>query len=403
MQTHIATVSLPADPEPEQPIEVSIVMPCLDEADTVGSCITKALSAIEQRGLSGEVIVADNGSKDGSTEIARRLGARVVLASVRGYGSALRCGIEAARGRFIIMGDADDSYDFLEVPVYVDKLREGYDLVQGCRLPAGGGTVSKGAMPLLHRWWGNPMLSWLARKWFGARVNDVYCGMRGFTKASFDSLDLRCTGMEFATEMIIKACLHGARITEVPITLHRDGRKSHARHLRTFHDGWRTLRLFLIYCPRWLFQAPGVTAILLGLIGYAVALPGVRIWGMTFDAHTLLFASLFLLIGYQAILFGLFTRAFAMTSRLLPPDRRTERLLRLVNLERGLLLGLILLACGLVLLGLAVNQWRELDFGRLDYSHTMRWVIPGATLSTLGFQTVLSSFFLAVLGTARRA
>jgi hypothetical protein len=258
-------------------------------------------------------------------------------------------------------------------------------------------------MPFLHRWCGNPALSWLARKWFGAPVNDVYCGMRGFTKESFESLDLRCTGMEFATEMIIKATLHGVRIGEVPATLHPDGRKSHARHLRTFHDGWRTLRLFLIYCPRWLFQAPGLFAILLGLIGYTVALPGLTIGRATFDAHTLLFSSLFILIGHQAILFSLFTKAFAITAGLLPPDRRTERFLRLANLERGLCVGLILLVCGVVLLGLAANEWRRLDFGALDYSHTMRWVIPGATLSALGFQTALSSFFLAVLGTARRS
>src|SRR5262249_47304928 len=258
VRSQSTNLDLLVDSDPDQPIEVSIVMPCLNEADTVGSCISKALSTFKQHGLYGEVIVADNGSSDASADIASRLGARVVHAPVKGYGSALKCGIEAARGKFIIMGDADDSYDFLEIPIYLDKLREGYDLVQGCRLPAGGGVVLDGAMPALHRWWGNPMLSWLARKWFGAPVNDVYCGMRGFSRASFDLLDLRCTGMEFATEMIIKASLHGARIAEVPTTLHPDGRKSHAGHLKTFHDGWRTLRLFLIYSPRWLFQAPGL-------------------------------------------------------------------------------------------------------------------------------------------------
>src|SRR5262249_51483699 len=248
-------------------------------------------------------------------------------------------------------------YNFLDLPVYVEKLREGYDLVQGCRLPAGGGVVLPGAMPFLHRWCGNPMLSWLARKWFGAPVNDVYCGMRGFTRALFDRLDLRCGGMEFATEMIIKASLSRARIAEVPATLHPDGRQSRGPHLKTFQDGWRTLRLFLIYSPRWLFQAPGLAAMLLGLIGYSIALPAVTIGPATFDAHTLLFASLFILVGYQAMLFSVFTRAFATTQGLLPRDKRTEKLLAIANLERGLLVGFILFVCGVVLLALAVNQW----------------------------------------------
>jgi glycosyltransferase involved in cell wall biosynthesis len=377
-------------------------MPCLNEADTVGTCVRKAASALEEHGILGEVIVADNGSEDSSAEIAGRLGARVIDVPLKGYGAALKSGIEAARGRFIVMADADDSYDLLELPAYVEKLRAGCELVQGCRLPAGGGVVLQGAMPFLHRWWGNPMLSWLARKWFRAPVNDVYCGMRGFTRELFNRLDLRCTGMEFATEMIIKASLGGARIAEVPATLHPDGRKSGRPHLRTFRDGWRTLRLFLIYSPRWLFQAPGLAAIMLGLLGYALALPGITVWGATFDAHTLLFASLFLLLGYQAILFGLFTKAFAMAAGFLPSDTRTERFLGRANLERGLCVGLIIFAFGVVLLGAAVNQWRNVNFGPLDYSHTMRWVIPGATLTALGFQTILASFFLAVLGLARR-
>src|SRR5262245_15591681 len=263
LQTGISDVDFLASPDAEASVEVSVVMPCLNESDTVGTCISKAASALRERGLAGEVVVADNGSEDGSTAIASQLGARVVEAPIKGYGSALRTGIAAARGRFIVMADADDSYNFLDLPVYVEKLREGYDLVQGCRLPAGGGVVLPGAMPFLHRWWGNPMLSWLARKWFGAPVNDVYCGMRGFTRALFDRLDLRCTGMEFATEMIIKASLSGARIAEVPATLHPDGRKSRGPHLKTFHDGWRTLRLFLVYSPRWLFRAPGLIALLI--------------------------------------------------------------------------------------------------------------------------------------------
>ncbi len=279
--------------------EVSIVMPCLNEADTLAVCIDKAMKAFRDSAIEGEVIVADNGSVDRSPEIATAMGARVVRVTAKGYGNALMGGIAAARGKFVIMGDADDSYDFLEVPRFVEKLRQGYDLVQGCRLPAGGGKVMPGAMPFLHRWWGNPMFSAMARNWFQAKsIHDVYCGLRGFTKDFYNRLNQRCTGMEFATEMIIKASLFGEKLTEVPITLHPDGRKSHAPHLKTFRDGWRTLRFFLMYSPRWLFVIPGALLVLLGLIGYGVALPGVRLGGVAFDAHTLLFASLGILCGY---------------------------------------------------------------------------------------------------------
>ena len=233
-------------------------MPCLNEADTLAICIEKAQRAMREAGIEGEVIVADNGSTDGSQEIAQRLGARVVPVTEKGYGNALMGGIRAARGKFVIMGDADDSYDFLEIPKFVAKLRDGHDLVQGCRLPSGGGKVMPGAMPTLHRWWGNPMFSWLVQRMFRAPIHDVYCGLRGFTKQLYNRLDLRCTGMEFATEMIIKSSLFEVDIAEVPTTLHPDGRKAHAPHLRTFRDGWRTLRFFLMYSPRWLFLVPGM-------------------------------------------------------------------------------------------------------------------------------------------------
>ena len=383
-------------------VEVSIVMPCLNEAETLGACIAKAQGALRDHGIAGEVVVADNGSADGSREIARRLGARVVPVAAPGYGSALMGGIEAAAGRYVVMGDADDSYDFGETPRLVAKLREGFALVQGCRLPSGGGTVLPGAMPPLHRWWGNPMFSWMARAWFGAPVHDVYCGLRGFTRALYDRLDLRCTGMEFATEMIIKASLYGERIAEVPVTLHPDGRRAHAPHLRTFRDGWRTLRFFLMYSPRRLFVTPGLALIGLGALGYAVALPGLTVGGVTFDVHTLLFASLAVLCGCQALLFALFTRTFAVSERLTPPDPRLARFFEVATLERGLLLGAAALLAGLALLGGAIGQWRSVDFGRLDYARTMRWVIPGATLTALGFQTVLSSFFVSILGMRRR-
>jgi len=246
------------------------------------------------------------------------------------------------------------------------------------------------------------MFSLMARRWFRAPIHDVYCGLRGFTRQLYDRLDQRCTGMEFATEMIIKSSLYHAAISEVPITLHPDGRVAHAPHLRTFRDGWRTMRFFLMYSPRWLFLAPGAALIALGLAGYALALPGVTIGRLTFDAHSLLFASLAILCGYQSLLFALFTKTFAISEGLMPEDPRLNRFFRIVDLEKGLLAGASSLVIGLILLAGAINQWRLHDFGRLDYSQTMRWVIPGATLTALGLQTVLSSFFVSILGMRRR-
>jgi len=383
-------------------IELSVVMPCLNEADTLASCIEKAETALRENGVSGEIIVADNGSTDGSPQVAERLGARVVHAGSRGYGSALMEGIAAARGKYILMGDADDSYDFREIPRFLEKLRAGYELVQGCRLPSGGGTIKKGAMRPLHRWWGNPMFSWIARLWFHVPIHDIHCGMRGFRRELYDELDQRCTGMEFASEMIIKSALRKAKVAEVPITLSPDGRRSHAPHLRTFRDGWRHLRFYLVFSPRWLFLIPGTLLILFGLIGYGIAMPSLRLHGIRFDVHTLLFSSLAIICGYQSLLFAVLTKAFAINEGLLPRDERMTRLFRVVNLERGLLAGAIATAAGLALLAGAVNGWRLQHFGDLDYSRTMRWVIPGVTLTTLGFQTILSSFFLSILGMRRR-
>jgi glycosyltransferase involved in cell wall biosynthesis len=383
-------------------IELSVVMPCLNEADTLGTCIRKARLGMERAGIAGEVIVADNGSTDDSPAIARAEGARVVPVAARGYGAALMGGIEAARGRFVIMGDADDSYDFGEVPKFVERLREGYELVQGCRLESGGGRVLPGAMPRLHRWLGNPMFSRIARSWFRAPVHDIYCGLRGFTKSLYQRLDQRCTGMEFATEMIIKASLTGARIAEVPITLHPDGRKSHPPHLKTFRDGWRTLRFFLMCTPRHLYLTPGLLLIVIGLAGYTLAMPGFTIGRMTFDAHTLLFASLAVICGHQSLMFSLIAKKFAITEGLLPPDRRIERFSKLVPLQRGLFLGLGGALLGAVMLASAVNEWRVRDFGRLNYAETMRVVVPGVTLAVLGFQTILSFLLLSLLEMRRR-
>jgi len=387
---------------PDSAIEVSVVIPCLNEADTVGTCVGKAVAALRAGGIAGEVIVADNGSVDGSQSIARDKGARVVDVQARGYGNALMGGIVASKGKYVIMGDADDSYDFSVLGSFVQRLREGAEIVQGCRLPSGGGKVSPGAMPLLHRWWGNPMFSFLARHWFEAPIHDIYCGMRGFTRRLYDRLDLQCTGMEFATEMIIKASLYEAKIGEVPITLHRDGRVAQRSHLKTFRDGWRTLRFFLMYSPRWLFVIPGVLAMLLGMLGYALSLPSTMIAGVTFEAHTLLFATVAILCGYQCLFFGFISKQFAIAERLLPPDPLFDRLFKVATLERGVILGLVALIGGCGLLVGAFLYWRHAGYGRLDYGHTMKWVIPGAMFTALGFQTILASFFMSILGMRRR-
>ena len=387
---------------PDAAPEVSVVIPCLNEADTLAICIEKAARAFRSHNIRGEIIVADNGSTDGSQEIALQKGARLVHVQVKGYGSALMGGISQAKANIIIMGDGDDSYDFEQIPRFVEKLRHGYDLVQGCRLPSGGGKVLPGAMPFLHRWFGNPLFSSLAKIWFHAPIHDIYCGMRAFTKTLYDRLDLRCTGMEFATEMIIKAALYRASIAELPITLHPDGRKSHPPHLKTFLDGWRTLRFFLISSPKWLFLVPGIFLFFVGVSGYMIALPGLKVSGITFDAHTLLVASMSIFLGYQLIFFAILTKTFGINEGFLPPDPRLDSFFKFVTIEKGLILGGLCMVCGLALILVAVNEWRSLHFGQLDYAHTMRWVIPGVTLTTLGLQNIFSSFIVSIIGVRRR-
>lgn len=386
-----------------QELELSVVMPCLNEAATLGRCIERARRALDEHGIHGEIIVADNGSTDGSREIAERAGARVVPVAERGYGAALMGGIAAARGRFVIMGDADESYDFGDIPRFLAPLRAGYDLVQGCRLPSGGGTVAPGAMPALHYWLGNPVFTALARLWFRVPLHDVHCGLRAFRRDWHRSLDQRCTGMEFATEMVIKASTFGSRMTEIPITLRPDGR-GRRPHLRTWRDGWRHLRFYLMYSPRWLFLVPGILLMLAGALVYWFASPvgGRLVNGVRFDVHTLLFASVAIICGYQAVLFAVMTKTFAIREGLMPEDPRLTRLYRWLNLETGLLAGSVASVAGLALLGAAVAQWWSQGFGPLDYTKTMRVVIPGMTLTTLGFQTVLSSFFLSILGMRSR-
>ena len=377
--------------------ELSIVMPCLNEADTLAICIQKCNQVIEERKLDAEVVIADNGSTDGSIEIAREHGARVVNVAAKGYGNALMGGIEAARGKFVIMGDADDSYNFLEVPKFVEKLRAGHALVQGCRLPSGGGTVEPGAMPFSHRWIGNPMFSAMVRRMFNAPIHDVYCGLRGFTKQLYRELNMRSPGMEFATEMIIKASLFRKDIAEVPITLHPDGRKAHAPHLRTFRDGWRTLRFFLINSPTWLFSVPGNLMLAFGLLCFFLAMPATAILGVRFDAHTMLFGSTAIFLGCQLKQFAQFSKSFAIFEGLLPDDPEHDRLINRTNLERGVISGAGLTVLGVGLLAVALNQWRLAEFGSLSYPQTMRLVIPGMTFVAVGAQFVFSSFFLGIL------
>lgn len=381
--------------------ELSVVIPCLNESETIEVVVREARQALDASGIAGEIIVADNGSTDGSQELARRLGARVVPVSARGYGNALMGGIAASRGRFIMMGDADASYDFGAIPDFVAQLRAGKAIVMGCRLPAGGGRVMPGAMPFLHRWWGNPMFSWMVRHWFHAPIHDVYSGLRGFTRVLYDRLGLRCTGMEFATEMVIKSALAAVPFGEVPITLRPDQRRTRAPHLRTFRDGWRTLRFYLLYSPRWLFLLPGAFLVLLGAAGYALAMPGIHIRGAQLDVNALLFSSLFVILGYQSILFAVLTRTFAVSEGMLPMTPQVERFYRIFNLERGLMAGAGLTLVGLALLGVVLYRWFVNDFGPLDYPSTLRLTIPGVMLTALGAQTILSSFFASILGLRR--
>ena len=383
-------------------IEVSVVIPCLNEADTLETCIQKASRSLSEAGIRHEIIVADNGSTDASPQIAQKNGARVVAISARGYGAALMGGIEAAQGPYIIMGDADDSYDFLECPKFVRELRKGNDLVQGCRLPSGGGTVLPGAMPWSHRWIGNPLFSYLARRWFSAPIHDIYCGLRAFTKACYCKLDMRCTGMEFATEMIVKASLQKVQFSEVPISLHPDGRKAHAPHLKTIRDGWRTLRLLLMCSPHWLFVIPGLALMLAGALGYALVLGGIRVGSATPDAHTLLFSSAIFLCGYLAVSFSFIMKTFALREGWQKNSPLLGRIFEWFDLERGLLAGLACTLAGLALMTWALVQWAQVDFGELDYRSTMRIAIPGATLLTLGVQTCFFSFFSSSVGMWRK-
>ncbi len=384
-------------PGSQAPVEVSVVMPCLNEAETLAPCIEKAFKAFRELGVVGEVIIADNGSVDGSQAIAERLGARVVPIPSKGYGNALFGGITAARGRYVIMGDSDDSYDFASIRPFVEQLREGHDLVMGNRFRGG---ILPGAMPWKHQYFGNPVLSFIGRLFFGSPVGDFYCGLRGFSKRAFEQLDLQTTGMEFAIEMVIKSTLLRQDIVEVPTKLHPDGR-SRPPHLRTWRDGWRTLRFLLLYSPRWLFFIPSAVLFCLGMLGCLWLWGGPReVFGVRFDIHTMLVSGFAAVIGYQLLSFGLFTKIFAVVEGLHPSTRLSRW--RDLNLELGLALGVLLTALGGGLLGWAVWGWRSVHFGDLEAEVTMRQVIPAVVLLSLGVQTIFASFFLSVLTLRRR-
>ena len=375
------------------------MLPCLNEAETLATCIRKAKSSIASLGVVGEVVVADNGSADGSQRIATELGARLVDVPIRGYGAALQAGIEAARGQFIIMADADDSYDLEGIEPFVVKLREGFDLVMGNRF-AGG--IDPGAMPPLHRYLGNPVLTALGRLFFRSPLRDFHCGMRGFRRDAILGLELRTTGMEFASEMIAKAALRKLRVTEVPTRLARDGR-SRPPHLRSWRDGWRHLRFLLLYSPRYLFLLPGTLLAVLGMMGVVVlSRAPMTIGGVTFDVSSLLFCAAATVLGAQLIFFWMFAEIFAMGEGLIPADPRLMSAFRYLTLELGLAIGSAMFLAGILGSLFAVQQWRATGFGPLDAAATMRVVIPSVTLVILGAQGIMSSFFLSVLGLRRR-
>jgi glycosyltransferase involved in cell wall biosynthesis len=379
--------------------ELSIVMPCLNEAETLATCIRKAQGFLAANDVRGEIIVADNGSKDGSQAIAERLGTRVVHVPDRGYGSALHAGISAARGRFVILGDSDDSYDFSALGAFLERLRAGDALVMGNRFLGG---ILPGAMPPLHRFLGNPVLSAIGRLFFHSPVGDFHCGLRAVNRAAYREIAPNTTGMEYASELVIKATMAGLPISEVPVVLHPDGR-SRPPHLRSWRDGWRHLRFMLLFSPRWLFLVPGTLLLALGLFGSLWLLSGERRVGpVVFDVHTLLVAALACLLGYQLIVFAIFTKVFAITEGFQPMPGYLDRLFRYVSLEAGIVVGGLLALAGLSALVLATWSWGTLEFGALDPRVSMRQVIPGSVLLVIGVQTIFSSFFLSVLGIRRR-
>ena len=376
-------------------VELTVLMPCLNEVRTLGRCIEKARQYLARENVKGEVVIADNGSTDGSQALAASLGARVVDVPTRGYGAALIAGIDAARGRYVIMGDSDDSYDFSDLSAYLSQLRRGYELVMGNRFEGG---IRPGAMPALHRYLGNPVLSMIGRVLYRAPIKDFHCGLRGFDRRAMLSLNLRCPGMEFASEMIVKASLHGLSMVEVPTVLSPDGR-DRPPHLRSWRDGWRHLRFLLLFSPRWLFLYPGLTLSVVGLLGLGLLVPsGVALGAITFDIHTLLYAAGALLVGVQLLTFAMFTKSYAVQLGVLPDNPRFAMLRRRLSPELGLAAGALLTVLGLALSVNSLLAWESLRFGVFDPRQGMRLVIPALTLLLLGLHLMFASMFMAVLG-----
>ena len=379
-------------------VELTVVMPCLNEAETLAICVDKALAALAENGIAGEVVVADNGSTDGSQGIATAHGARVIPVAVRGYGAALNAGIQAARGKYVLMADADDSYEFAHIPRFLEKLRGGADLVMGNRFRGG---IGPKAMPPLHRYLGNPVLSFLGRTLFSTPIGDFHCGIRAFSKEAYERLDLRTTGMEYASEMVVKASLLGQRIVEVPTTLKKDGR-SRPPHLKTWRDGWRHLRFLLMYSPRWLFLFPGLTLMLVGLGLVAWLLPAERPFGhVNLGVDTLAYAAAAVLLGFQLVFFGVAAKVFAITEGLLPEDESFDRWFRYITLETGLLVGVVLLLAGVGIAASSVMSWSHAGYGPLPPVQMMRRTLPAMLCLMLGTEICFASFFLSLLGLKR--
>jgi glycosyltransferase involved in cell wall biosynthesis len=382
-------------------IDVSILLPCLNEAETLAACIAEARTAITESGLKGEVLVADNGSTDGSIDIAEKAGARVVHVSEKGYGSALSGGIQAAYGKFILMGDADGSYDFTELPEFLEKLYQGFDLVIGCRFPRCGGRVHPGAMPWKHRWIGNPVLSFLGRLFFSSPVDDFHCGLRAFRQDAMMALGLKTAGMEFASEMVVKASLCGLRITQIPIVLRKDGR-SRPPHLRSWRDGWRHLRFMLLYSPLWLFILPGLLLTVLGAVGFILLLPEpLQIGRVTFDLSSLLVSGASLSVGFHLFGFGLFIKAYAVNTGLMPGKEYWLKLVKGRPVEWGIALGMVFILAGTGYLIHATLLWKAAAFGPMPYQTILRMVIASITAIGLGIQAMVYGFALAVIGLER--
>jgi len=375
--------------------ELTIVMPCLNEAETLAICIKKAEKFFKENGIVGEILIADNGSNDGSQDIAISNGASVIDIPKKGYGNALKGGFENAKGKYIIMGDADNSYDFSNLSSYLEKLREGNDLVIGNRFKGG---IEKGAMPFLHRYLGNPVLSFIGRLFFNSKIGDFHCGLRGFSNEAYNRLQLTTTGMEFASEMIVKAHLLNLKIAEVPTKLYKDGR-SRKPHLKTWSDGWRHLRFLLLYSPRWLFLFPGMILIIFGFISSAIlVIKPIKVNSVTFDVQTLLYTMSVLLIGFHFVVFYGLTKVFAVTQKLLPKSDRFDTLFKYISLEKGLILGFLLVIIGIISSIYAVSFWSENHFGSLNFRETSRIIIPAVFTIIIGIQIVLFSFFFSILG-----